>query len=105
VRYTYLRHTADRIIDPFNAAAEKSFLTRTPSGQVTSSSLMANAKDKSYLTSWRNNYLTFELTYNSAQAMNNWVLSPNVCLAYDHPLGGPGTAKTHQVTLSIALHF
>lgn len=94
LRYTYLRHDGDGFFD-MRTTSEKSKLATN----------LVQAEDRS---KWRMNFLTFQLCYDSYEAMKNWLLKPKIYAIYDFPfewLGGKNAPKYHQFTLGVEFNF
>ncbi len=94
LRYTYLRHDDDSFFD-MRPASEKNKLATN----------LVQAENRSL---WRINFFTFQLCYDSHEAMKNWTLNPKIYAIYDFPfeyLGGRNAPKHHQFTLGVELNF
>jgi len=94
LRYTYLRHDEDGFFD-MRPASEKSKLATN----------LVQAENRSL---WRINFFTFQLCYDSHEAMKNWTLKPKIYAIYDFPfeyLGGRNAPKHHQFTFGVELNF
>jgi hypothetical protein len=105
-RYTYLKHTADSWQDKRSDTAIRSYLDQSGSSVGLSADDRAkNIAHKEWLSRWSFHVASFQVTYDSKQAMKNWMWSPNFYAVYDFPIGGNGVAKVHQVSLGACLHF
>ena len=113
-RFTYLKHSADTWKDMRSDDVVKSYLDQTVDSlrdlqdypnYATSEDIRKNKEHKEYISRWSSYYLTLELTYNSKEAFNNWLLQPIIYFIYDYPASGGGISKTHQLTLGVELHF
>ncbi len=111
LRYTYLRHNNDKLIDSRANPTVKSYLNQEIGTQMwegkelTQDDISNNISGKENLTRWRMNYVTLELVYDSREAGNDWILDPKVFLTYDYQFSGNGSCKTHQLTLGIQANF
>jgi hypothetical protein len=104
-RYTYLRHNKDNYTDARDNKTIKSYLNQEAGRDVTAENISTNISQKKDLSKWRSHYLTLELVYDSKEAGNDWVLSPNVYMTFDYQFSGNAVCKTHQLTLGVELHF
>lgn len=105
VKYTYLRHGNDSLYDITTEDTPASYLTRGISDGITDKNLTDLRETKKRNSGWRNHYMTFQVTYDSKEAMKNWWFSPDLFASYDYPLGGRGVANNHQLTVGVGLHF
>ncbi len=93
-RYTYLHHYKDRWRDK-----------RSDQTLTTSLSNCEFLKEKEEVSSWSGHFFSFQLSYNTRAALNNFSMDPVFYINYDLPIGGHGIAKMNQVSLGIQLHF
>lgn len=105
-RYTYLKHTADSWKDERSDKTIRSYLDSSASSVGLSvDDIAKNIGQKKWLSRWTLHVASFQVTYDSKQAMKNWAWSPNFYAIYDFPMSGNGVAKVHQFSLGACLHF
>ena len=99
-RYTYLRKTSEKWTNPKN-------LTDTSAmAQKVSAILEHGIPSVREGSRWRIHYFTFELTYDTMQALHKPIkFDPTFFVSYDMPMTGRGVAKTHQITVGAELNF
>jgi hypothetical protein len=106
-RYTYLRHMSDTLKDLRECKSALSYLEscipRTDEKTFDSSKDVRCARKK--LSRWVSHYLTFEVMYDTVEAMKDWWLQPKIYGIFDYAFSGRGMCKTHQFTLGVELHF
>jgi hypothetical protein len=95
VRYSYISHRKDSFYDARTDKSLHSYLQREDTNRWT----------KRIASQWKMHYLTFQLHYDSKEAMQNWWFTPDVYFVYDYPLQGRGPSKVHQLSLGVGLHW
>ncbi len=93
-QYTYLRHAIDKTNDARSDRTIACYLNST-----------ADKAQKENLSKWRYHYASFNVIYDSKQALQNWFLEPTLYATYDMPISGNGVSNTHHVTIGAQLHF
>ncbi len=110
VRYTHLKHNQDKYKDKRKDPTVKSFLTQQEGDQVgdvvlTAEDISKNAAERQGLTRWSEQYISAQISYDSKEAGNNWIISPIIYAVLDYQFQGNGSCKTYQLTLGVELHF
>ncbi len=110
LRYTYLRHNKDRWKDKRVDPDIKSYLNQEAGEpfwgtNLAQEDILQNIAQKKDLSLWRAHYFTFQVTYDSKEAGNDWVLQPIIYAAFDYNMNGNAFCKTHQFSLGVELHF
>jgi len=98
-RYTYLRHSPDKLKDKRSCKQVASYLE---SCLELSNAVRLSRKN---LSRWTSHYLTLQTIYDSVEAMKNWLFKPKFYALFDYAFTGRGMCKTHQFTLGVELHF
>ncbi|HBS48045.1 TPA: hypothetical protein DEO28_02460 [Candidatus Dependentiae bacterium] len=94
LRWTYLRHEHDDLYD-VRPEWEKA-------------KLASNLFPQESFTEWRANYLTFQVAYDSYEAMKKWPLNPKFFAVFDFPfnwIGGKYVPKSTQFTIGAEFNF
>lgn len=92
-RFTCLHHNKDRMVD------------RRPISQQMV--LPSTLRGQEELSAWQQIYLTFQLIYDTEQAMKHWSLQPRFYASYDWPLEAYsyGAAKMNTVVFGVECNF
>jgi hypothetical protein len=107
IRYTYLRHSADKWFDRrTDQATIPSYLNRSISkAELTTDQIAQNIANRESMSKWRAHFFSFQVTYDSKQSLKSWVMDPLLYVTYDLPISGSGIAKTHQLSIGARLCF
>jgi len=104
-RYTYIQHSDDKWTDKRSDKTILSYLVNQAATGRTLTDVAQNIQTKKHNTSWRAQYFTFGLSYDTTASLKKWSLSPVFYINFDTPLANKGVAKTNQLTLGVELHF
>jgi hypothetical protein len=95
LRYSYISHQKDAFYDRRTDQSIHCYLQREHD----------NRWEKRNSSKWKMQYITFQLNYNSREAMQNWAFTPDIYFTYDYPFRGRGPSKAHKLSLGVGLHW
>ncbi len=102
VRYTYLQHFSDHWRRVGN------FYPKVSGDHFKVPSYLDNpalVREKERLSAWTAHYVTLQLSYDSKEAMKDYVLQPTFFASADIPAAGAGIVEAYQFIIGAELHF
>lgn len=106
-KYSYKRHNADKWSDERENKTIPSYLSRTPTPNITQNEINNTISEKEYLSKYRSHYITIQLTYDPLEAGQVLPLRPKYYIAFEMPVfdSSRGTMEAKQITFGAELHF